>query len=28
MFERVKDPGFMILSVAMDADIKAARPWI
>jgi hypothetical protein len=28
MFEQVKDEDFMILSVAMDADIEAARPWI
>ncbi len=28
MFERVKTEDFMILSVAMDADIEAARPWI
>ena len=28
MFETVKNEDFMILSVAMDADIEAARPWI
>jgi hypothetical protein len=28
MFESVKDEDFMILSVAMDADVEAARPWI
>ena len=28
MFETVKTEDFMILSVAMDADIQAARPWI
>ncbi len=28
MFETIKDEDFMILSVAMDADIEAARPWI
>ena len=28
MFETVKNEDFMILSVAMDADVEAARPWI
>ncbi|MCH7737567.1 MAG: hypothetical protein IH872_09230 [Chloroflexi bacterium] len=28
MFESVKNEDFMIVSVAMDADIEAARPWI
>ncbi len=28
MFETVKNEDLMILSVAMDADIEAARPWI
>ena len=28
MFESVINEEFMILSVAMDADIEAARPWI
>lgn len=28
MFESVKDEDFMIVSVAMDADVEAARPWI
>ena len=28
MFETVKSEEFMIVSVAMDADIEAARPWI
>ena len=28
MFETVKNDDFMILSVAMDADVEAARPWI
>tara|TARA_B100000949_G_scaffold186358_1_gene168607 strand:- start:327 stop:983 length:657 start_codon:yes stop_codon:yes gene_type:complete len=28
MFETIKNEDSMILSVAMDADIEAARPWI
>ena len=28
MFKTVKNEDFMILSVAMDADIEAARPWV
>ena len=28
MFESVADQNFMIISVAMDADIEAARPWV
>ncbi len=28
MFESVKNEDFMIVSVAMDADLEAARPWI
>ena len=28
MFETVQNDGFMILSVAMDGDVEAARPWI
>jgi hypothetical protein len=28
MFESVKNEDFMIVSVAMDSDIEAARPWI
>ena len=28
MFESVADENFMIISVAMDADIEAARPWV
>ena len=28
MFETVKNDDFMILSVAMDADVEAVRPWI
>ncbi len=28
MFEEVKDEDFMIVSVAMDANIEAARPWV
>lgn len=28
MFESVKNEDFMIVSVAMDADPEAARPWI
>ena len=28
MFETVKNDDFMILSVAMDTDVEAARPWI
>ena len=28
MFETVKSEEFMIVSVAMDADVEAARPWI
>ena len=28
MFAGVKNEDFMIVSVAMDADIEAARPWI
>ena len=28
MFETVKSEDFIIVSVAMDADIEAARPWI
>lgn len=28
MFDGVKNEDFMILSVAMDADVEAARPWI
>lgn len=28
MFESVADQDFMILSVAMDADVEAARPWV
>jgi len=28
MFESVKSEDFMILSVAMDSDVEAARPWI
>jgi hypothetical protein len=28
MFESVKNEDFMIVSVAMDADVEAARPWI
>jgi len=28
MYESVADEDFVILSVAMDADIEAARPWV
>lgn len=28
MYNEVKDEDFMIVSVAMDADIEAARPWV
>ena len=28
MYSEVKDEDFMIVSVAMDADIEAARPWV
>ena len=28
MYESVKDEDFVIVSVAMDADIEAARPWV
>ena len=28
MFESVSDSDFVIVSVAMDADVEAARPWV
>ncbi len=28
MFESVQDQDFMIVSVAMDSEIEAARPWV